>query len=119
MSILLKLKHWQIFTAMILLPILVQIAAIAITSANQDPTAVFIALPAIMIITMGLFFGWFYALGTGLYKKLPPSLTMNIKLFKALLFIPVVYFVIFFWLIYTMVSQTSAGREPDPSMFMV
>ncbi len=35
---------------------------------------------------MGLYFGWFYSLGTNLYKKLPETERMNLTRFKVFLF---------------------------------
>jgi len=40
---------------------------------------------------MGVFFGWFYALGTNLHKKLPGTVSMNLTRFKLFLITPVTY----------------------------
>ena len=31
-----------------------------------------------MILLMGIFFGWFYAVGSNLHKKLPETVNMNL-----------------------------------------
>jgi hypothetical protein len=44
-----------------------------------------------MILFMGLFYGWFWALGTNLHPKLPETVKMNLTKFKFSLLFPLVY----------------------------
>ena len=87
----LTLKHWQLFGILMGLPFIFQVITIYSVISSNDPTAMFPFFPIMMIVFTGLFFGWFYALGTNLHKKLPPTAPMNLTRFKIFLFIPVVY----------------------------
>jgi hypothetical protein len=112
----LTLKHWQLFGLLMGVPILLDIIAIgSIISGN--PRNTFIIFPAIMILFMVLYFGWFYSLGMNLCKKLPESVTMNLTRFKIFLFIPVVYLIFFLVFIFGMFSGILSGVQPDPSIF--
>ena len=96
----LKAKHWQLFTLMFGIPILFQIIIIGTmfsninSETNPDPTAMFNMMkffPIIMILYMGIFFGWFWSIAIGLQKKVPKNIKMKTKKFKIFFFIPLVY----------------------------
>lgn len=91
MSKLLTLKHWQLFGLLFGLPMIFQFVIIISIMINKNSTMMFVVFPLIIILYIGLYFGWFYALGTNLYKMLPDKATMNLKIFKIFLFIPVAY----------------------------
>lgn len=93
MSKLLKLKHWQLFLLLIGLPLVFQIFTMQ-AMMNNEPAGMFISFPLMMILVVAIYFGWFYALGTNLHKKLPSSVSMNLKRFKIFLIIPMVYIVL-------------------------
>lgn len=90
MTWLLHLKHWQLFVLLIGLPMAVQIITVS-SVVKGDPSALLIAFPLLMLLYTALYFGWFYAMGTELYKKLPASVPMKLTRFKIFLLIPVVY----------------------------
>jgi hypothetical protein len=50
---------------------------------------------------MGIYFGWFYAVGTNLHQKLPSSVKMNLRLFKTFLVFPVIYIDLYAFLFLT------------------
>ena len=95
MNFFLRLKHWQLFGLLIGIPFIFQIFAMTTVIVSQDPAKMFTAFPLIMISFMGVFFGWFYALGVNLNKKLPDTVKMNLTKFKWFLIIPIVYIVFF------------------------
>lgn len=96
----LKAKHWQLFTLMFGIPILFQIVMMGImfsninSETNPDPTEIFNMFkifPVIMILYVGVFFGWFWSIAIGLQKKVPENVKMKTKKFKIFFFIPLVY----------------------------
>lgn len=102
MDIFLKAKHWQLFTLMFGIPVLFQVIMMLIQFSNISSGAkinpaemfkVFEFFPIIMILYMGVFFGWFWSIAIGLQKKVPENITMKTKKFKVFFFIPVVYLI--------------------------
>lgn len=85
MNILLKLKHWQLFSLTWGAGILLNIFSIA------DPMLVIRLLPVIMLLFAFGTFGWIWAIATGFSEKLPPGADFNVGRFKAIFAIPVVY----------------------------
>ena len=94
MNKLLTLKHWQLFLLLFVPIILLQIVLTAITVLSSDPMLMLFVFPVAMILFAGVYFGWFYVLGTNLPKKLPHSLHMNVVRFRTLLFFPLGYLVL-------------------------
>ena len=119
MKLLLKLKHWQPFLLLMVIPILFQIGMFAAVFISNDPLMMFRLFPIVMILFMGIFFGWFYALGTNLHKKLPDTVHMNLRLFKIFLFIPVAYMSLFMVFMINMFSGIIGGEEPNVAIFML
>ena len=119
MKLLLKLKHWQLFLILMVIPILFQIGMFAAVFISNDPLMMFRLFPIVMILFMGIFFGWFYALGTHLHKKLPETVHMNLRLFKILLFIPVAYMSLFMVFMINMFSGIIGGGEPNIAIFIL
>lgn len=91
MKKLLSLKHWQLFLLLIGIPLVLESIAIGLIIATKDPTALFMVVPIMMIGSTGVFFGWFWALGTNLHAKLPLGVKMNLTRFKVFLLIPAIY----------------------------
>jgi len=117
MTKLLTLKHWQLFGLLMGLPMIFQFVIMGSVMTSNNPTIMFAAFPIMMILFIGLFFGWFYALGTNLHKKLPETATMNLTKFKIFLFIPVVYMLFLSLFMFGMFSNISAGGQPNPAIF--
>ena len=113
----LSLKHWQLFGLLFGIPMVFQIITIGSVISNNDPTTFFYFFPIMMILVVGLFFGWFYALGTNLHKKLPPTVTMNLTRFKIFLLIPLVYIVFISISMAGLFSDISNGGQPNPAIF--
>tara|TARA_R110002050_G_scaffold4573_1_gene22038 strand:- start:22748 stop:23368 length:621 start_codon:yes stop_codon:yes gene_type:complete len=96
----LKAKHWQLFTLMFGIPLLFQIIMMATMFSNvnsetdPNPTEIFNMIkffPIIMILYLGVFFGWFWSIAIGLQRKVPKNIKMKTKKFKIFFFIPLVY----------------------------
>lgn len=98
----LRAKHWQLFALTFGLPIVFQVVNIfflfgsAGSAEENNATFVryfFTALPIVSIISMSVFFGWFWAIGVGLQSKVPNSITMKLGRFKFFLIFPLIYIV--------------------------
>ena len=113
------LKHWQLFGLLIGIPFIFQFIIMSSVISSNDPTKIFYYFPILMVLFVGLFFGWFYTLGTNLYKKLPQTATMNLTRFKIFLFIPIAYIIIISIGMAGMFSNTSSGALPNPSVFVL
>ncbi len=96
----LNAKHWQLFTLMFGIPILLQIIVmISIftnidSNGNPDNTGIFNMMkifPIIMFLYLGLFFGWFWSTGIGLQKFIPTEINLKTNKFKIFFFIPLIY----------------------------
>ncbi len=114
----LQLKHWQLFALLFGTTFILQIftfGSVAIT--NEPKTLVFI-FPIIMIIYLGLFFSWFYSMGTNLHRKLPPTVKMNLKRFKLYLMIPIIYIFVISVFQIGMISEVTRNNSPDPIYFL-
>jgi hypothetical protein len=107
MRILLRLKHWQLFLLTWGLPILIDIFAFS------DPGLLLQLFPVMMIVfTVGIF-GWVWAISTELQSKLPPNVKLNVRQFKILFLIPIVYILgITIWMAYSFYGgQPEAGES--------
>ena len=120
MDWLLRIKHWQLFLLLAGIPMLFQIFFIVIFVRQDNPELYFSFFPVIMIVCMGIFFGWFYALGTNLYKKLPPEVKMNLKLFKIFLTVPVCYILVicvFMSVTFSKFMEVAPGDSPHMAVY--
>lgn len=96
----LKAKHWQLFILIFGLPLIFQIVMMTAmfsnldNTDNPDPSFMFQYMkyfPFIMVIYVGIFFGWFWSVGIGLQSKIPQNVKMKVKNFKIFFFIPLIY----------------------------
>lgn len=107
----LKAKHWQLFAAMLGIPLIYQfyfMSKISLFQTYQEPisgeegfTQVlneefirFDFFPYIMIFFSLIFFGWFWSIAIGLQKNIPTEIKMKVKKLKIFFFIPLTYIVI-------------------------
>lgn len=116
----LKAKHWQLFTLMFGIPILLQIVVIISMFANIDSNGnpdqtgmlnMIKIFPIIMFLYVGLLFGWFWSIGIGLQKYLPTDIKMKIKKFKIFFFIPLTYILFLLVIIGTTLYGISSGSN--------
>ncbi len=112
MNYFLRVKHWQLFLLLMGLPIIVQsIGAVSIFT-TKDPRMILTTFPIIMVLFIGIFLGWFYALGTNLHKKLPETVKMSLSKFKLFLFIPMVYMLgLCIWIASLFVNTPESGNH--------
>lgn len=122
----LNAKHWQLFTIMFGIPMIYQfwIMGNMFSTINPDagpaPESMFNTLklfPIIMIIYMGLLFGWFWSIAMGLQEKVPENVKMKTKKFKVFFFIPLVYITLLSLFLGNMFSVMSQiDSEPSGGM---
>lgn len=91
MKKLLQFKHWQLFLAIMIVPILFQFVVMNSLTNNGGMDLFIIAFPMMMILVTGILFGWLYSLGIHLHGILPENVSMNLKRFKLFLLIPAGY----------------------------
>jgi len=119
----LKAKHWQLFCLMFGIPFVFQFVIMGVLFSNIDaetnphPTEIFNIFkffPIMMILYMGVFFGWFWSIAIGLQKKVPENVIMKTKKFKIFFFIPLVYILTISILMGIMFSSIiQNGAEPN------
>lgn len=89
-SKLVSYKHWQIFLLTIMLPITLQ--SIGVSGITKYGSTSLWSL--VYIIGLGLFgwtfFVWCYTVGTSLHKHLPAHTSLNITVFKAAIYTPLI-----------------------------
>jgi len=104
----LKAKHWQLFLLTFGIPMICQF----ILMGNY-----FRLFPILMIVFMGVFFGWFWAIAIGLQKKVPQGVKMKTNKFKVFFFIPMTYMLLISIAIGTVMSglteRIEGGDQPD------
>lgn len=106
----LKLKHWQLFLSLGMLPILMQVFQVRQTNqmlaqsqqgAMVDPLEImepmfslFSVIIAVSFITAFVLLMWLYSIVVGLRNLVPEDFRVNLTKFKFFFFAPIVYFVI-------------------------
>ncbi len=95
----LKAKHWQLFLLILVIPAItliflivkVLIAMLPMNVYNTEFSLNYLkTIPLIILLSWGIFFGWFWSMGVGLDKKIPPELKLKLGIFKVFLAIPLV-----------------------------
>jgi hypothetical protein len=120
MKIFLRMKHWQLFSLLFVIPLIFQVIGIVSMSFLKSPTILFMAFPTILLLYMFAFFSWFYTLGTNLNRKLPDTVQMDLRKFKILLSIPIVYILLicfFLFRLFINLTEMAASGLPDPDTF--
>ena len=116
MKILLRLKHWQLFIMLIAAPLVMDFVYITTTIfSNTNRKVMMTVFLSVIIFSLCMFFAWFYALGTSLYKKLPAREEMSLTKFKICLYIPVT-FVLFICLFMISVINNPGTGEGFPGI---
>ncbi len=118
MNIFLKLKHWQLFILTFGIPVIFEIIFMREAISGNNPWMFFKYFPVMMIIYVGIIFGWFYALGTNLQKKLPETVKMNLTRFRWFFFIPVAYILFFCWVIFNIPGNENFMLQFNPLIFL-
>jgi len=96
----LKAKHWQLFLLQFGVPMMLQLimmgSIFAELGSGNKPDPLFMLsymkfFPIIMLLLMGVLFGWIWSVAVGLQGKAPEDVKMKVKKFKIFFFIPIVY----------------------------
>ncbi|WP_100616207.1 hypothetical protein [Confluentibacter citreus] len=99
-DIFLKAKHWQLFIGIFGIPFFFQFFTLfsmfmqtqTESNANTENFIdIFQFFPIIMLVFVGVFFGWFWSIAIGLQKNIPKEIKMKVNKFKVLFFIPLIY----------------------------
>lgn len=116
-------KHWQLFVLIFGIPMVFQflmMASLITQTLNAGPTEPFLMFeyikffPLMILIPLGVLFGWFWSITIGLQKKIPSDVVMKINKFKLFFFIPVIYILIFLmFFIYISTSLLVPNAEPN------
>ena len=85
MRLLLRLKHWQLFLITWGIPLLINIYTF-----SRPELGVKLFPVILLVFTVGIF-GWIWAISTQLHKKLPEDVDLDIRIFKVVFSIPIVY----------------------------
>lgn len=113
MKFFLRLKHWQLFSLLFTPAVLFQFFIMGSIVSRQDSTAMFYFFSIMMVLFVGVFFGWFYALGVNLHKKLPLTVSMNVARFRIFLFIPVAYMLTFALSVFCLPGNMPSEELPN------
>ena len=113
MRIFLKLKHWQLFVLMFVIPCGLQIVNICFMIFERSMYFFSILFPLTMLIYISAFFGWLYSIGINLHKKLPETVPMKSGRFKAFLCIPVIYITLIILTLCMVLINHPNAWQPD------
>ena len=119
----LKAKHWQLFIIIVGIPLIFQFVMMGFMmfnftiESNPDPSMMFNSMkffPIMMILLIGVIFGWFWSVAIGLQIKVPEHVNMKVKKFKVFFFIPLVYLILMMlFMEFTMNGLMNNGTEPN------
>lgn len=106
MRFLLRLKHWQLFLITWGIPIGINLYTFS------RPALMVKLFPLMMLIFIIGIFGWIWAISTQLHKKLPRQVKLNIRGFKVVFSIPIVYMLaVTLWMGYQFYFRFPEGSQ--------
>ena len=113
MQLFLKAKHWQLFCAFFLIPVLIPVVAVPLLVSSRDPF-LFISfmIPAslgVSLFSALLMFGWLRAMVMGLKHRVPADVRINYRTFNWFWGFPLAYLTIGIGLIFWLFTS---GRFP-------
>lgn len=114
MRFLLRLKHWQMFFITWGIPVAINIFTIS------SPELMVKLFPVMMLVFMIGIFGWIWAISTQLHKKLPMTVKLNIRGFKLIFSIPILYmFALTTWMAYQFYFRFPNGGSNIGSIIFI
>lgn len=138
MSIFLKLKDWQLFGILLVIPVILQTVIVAMVLTNNDlvrlsfgfminpvriadiltaiPPGLVMVISALTIVFISLVFCWLYSLGVNLHKKLPETAVIKLPVFKVFLFISAAHEIVVSVWMYFLFLEISSGKALDMKM---
>lgn len=121
----LKAQHWQLFLLTFGIPLIFQIVAMGtliagVQNGNVPDFSLMFSylqfLPIMMMIFIGVFFGWFWSVAIGLQYKVPTDVKMKVTKFKMLFAIPMTYIValmLFVGVQINTIMTSNTGFDPE------
>jgi hypothetical protein len=119
MTLFLRLKHWQLFIMVFVIPAICQIIFMTRVFSENNPRLILQFFPVLLILYCSVLFGWYYALATNLQKKLPETVKMNVTRFRWFFFIPAVYILFLCVFLFSVFGNMANGFQPNPVIFFV
>ncbi len=128
MNLFLKAKHWQIFLLTYGIMFLGQLILMSYVIVNvgiqeeANPLEIFeffSYFPLIMLIFMGILFGWQWSVAVGLQEFIPEEIKMKLTRFKVFFIYSVGYMLSFMALFYIMFQGTLVNEMIPESELMV
>ena len=81
-------------------------------SESSETVMKFTKYSPIVLLFIAVLFGWFYAMGVNLNKKIPDTAKMYLRKFKWFMFIPVVYiFILYIFIHFVLFKAVSNGEQ--------
>lgn len=114
----LRAKHWQLFSLLFGLPIVMQIYLMGFSFrqvfAEGQPQfesilPTIIVVFALVSISVFILFGWMWSIGVGLQTKIPEDVQMAVTRFKAFVSFPAIYILVLMGLTISMLTHLDAG----------
>lgn len=129
MSIFHRAKHWQLFTILVGTVVIFEIVLFTTMFADltrsqfshrpPDLSGIMWVFIPMMLIVLGIIFGWQWSIGWGLKDKLPRGVKMKHQRFKAFMIIPFAYFIlVMFYMSFLFSGITSAAQSSNPDAAM-
>lgn len=111
---LLKIKHWQLFGLLILVPVFFQLIGIE-SLLNGDPRETFKMFPILVILFCTIMYSWIYSIGIFMNKRLPQTVSLNLTTFRVFTFFIVTY-VIMAVILMTLIFSDTIIAIPNMTM---
>jgi hypothetical protein len=140
-SIFLKLKDWQLFGILLVIPVTLQTVIIAIVLTNSDllrlsfgfiinpagiadmlsaiPPGLIITISTSTVVFISLIFCWLYSLGVNLHKKLPETALMKLTVFKVFLILSAAHEIVASVWTYFLFPEILSGKTLDTKMLSI
>jgi hypothetical protein len=116
MNLFLRLKHWQLFILVIGFSFITNFVFSFISFSIGYSTFLFSVLVIVTSISVISVLMWYYTLGINLYKKLPTTIKLNLKIFKILLLTTTLYSIFFFYFLFDTKKNMMLGLSMNVDM---
>lgn len=114
MSIFLRMKHWQLFCLLLVLPFVSIVTFILyvstlLMSGREEALQieVFIPIVVLMFANYLCYYAWLWTLGSFSISRLPDTIKKSRTLFTAAIIYPLCYIPTFFWIMFSSVVNSS------------
>ena len=127
-NLFLKAEHWQLFIVLVGPIALFQVIMVQSMSSTfasfengqvppkpEEFFSMFKFMPLLLVSMVTVQGGWLWSLGTGLHKKVPEHLQMNVKLFKGFLLV-YTFYTIFISSALSYIFSNISFSDPTPDL---